>query len=87
MVGSTIRLARLRRGISLSLVCERSNLSRQTVINIEKGSPRVSMGAYAAVLHSLQGLDADLLLLAKDDKIGRIMEDLNLETPKRAPKK
>jgi transcriptional regulator with XRE-family HTH domain len=85
-MGGQIRLARLRRNIPLRLVCERARLSRQTVTDIEKGSPTVSMGAYAAVLHALQGLDSDLLLIAKDDKMGRLLQDLGLETKKRAPK-
>lgn len=78
MVGSNIRLARLRRKIPLGIVCQRTGLSRQTVIDVEKGLPTVSFGAYAAVLHALQGLDNDLLLIAKDDKYGRLMQDLGL---------
>jgi transcriptional regulator with XRE-family HTH domain len=86
-VGSQIRLARLRRNIPITLVCARSGLSRQTVVSIEKGSPTVSMGAYAAVMHSLQGLDRDLLLLAKDDRLGHMMQDAGLEMKRRASKK
>lgn len=86
-VGNNIKLARLRRDISITLVCERTGLSRQTVTDIEKGSPRVSIGAYAAVLHALQGLDIDLLLLAKDDKLGHLMQDLGLVAKERASKK
>ena len=85
-VGQNIRLVRLRRDIPLSLVCERSGLSRQTVVNVEKGLPSVSFGAYAAVLHALQGLDSDLQLIAKDDNYGRLMQDLGLVTKKRASK-
>jgi transcriptional regulator with XRE-family HTH domain len=87
IVGTNIRLARLRRDISLSLVCQRTGLSRQTVVDIEKGLPTVSIGAYAAVLHALQGLDTDLLLIAKDDKLGHVIQDLGLENRKRASKK
>jgi transcriptional regulator with XRE-family HTH domain len=83
-VGENIHLARLRRNIPLSLVAERAGISYPTVIAIEKGSPRVSMGAYAAVLHALGGLDGDLTLLAKDDKLGRLLLDQGIEQRKRA---
>ena len=38
---------------------------------VEKGDPSVAMGIYAAVLHALNNLDKNLLLLAKDDALGR----------------
>ena len=85
-MGEQIKLARLRRKLPLTLVAERASLSRQTVISIEKGSPTVSMGAYAAVLHALNNMDDDLLLIAKDDELGRKLQDLNLPVGKRAPK-
>ena len=54
---------------------------------LEKGSPTVSVGTLAAVLSSLGGIDDDLLLIAKDDLVGRTYRDLNLVTPKRARRK
>lgn len=86
-MGEQIQLARLRRKLTAQLIAERAGISRQTLSEIEKGSPSVSMGAYAAVLHALNGLDADLLLVAKDDVLGRKMQDLALPVRKRAPKK
>jgi len=86
-MGEQIKLARLRRRIPADLVAERAGISRATLWQIEKGSATVSMGAYAAVLHALNGLDKDLLLIAKDDEFGRKLQDLELLTPKRAPKK
>ena len=77
-VGEQIRLARRRRRLSLKLIAERTGLSRQTISKIEKGDPTVSFGAYAAVLHALDGMDKDLMLLAKQDKIGRQIQDINL---------
>jgi transcriptional regulator with XRE-family HTH domain len=64
IMGEQIKLARLRRDISLNMVAERAMLSRATVCNIEKGSPSVCIGAYAKVLHAITGLDKDLLLIA-----------------------
>ena len=86
-MGEQIRLARLRRKLNTELVAERAGISRQTLNSIEKGSSTVAIGAYAAVLHALNNLDADLLLIAKDDEFGRKLQDLELPTRKRAPKK
>lgn len=45
---------------------------------MEKGDKTVAIGIYAAVLHALNGMDKDLLLVAKDDVLGRTIQDLNL---------
>lgn len=86
-MGDQMRLARLRRHLSAELVAERAGISRVTLSNIEKGSPSVAIGSYAAVLHALNGMDKDLLLIAKDDELGRKLQDLELPTRRRAPKK
>lgn len=86
-MGEQIRLARLRRNLSVELVSERANISRATLWSIEKGSPSVAIGYYASVLHALNDMDKDLLLVAKDDKLGRTIQDLNLMTRRRATKK
>ena len=83
IMGEQIKLARLRRRISAKLVSERAGISRATLVEVEKGSPSVAMGIYAAVLHALHGMDKDLLLIAKDDELGRKLQDLELVTPKR----
>ena len=86
-MGEQIKMARLRRKISAELIAERAGISRATLWAVEKGSPSVSVGIYAAVLHSLNGMDKDLLLIAKDDELGRKLQDLELPMRKRAPKK
>ncbi|MCI9651536.1 helix-turn-helix domain-containing protein [uncultured Acetatifactor sp.] len=86
-MGEQIKLARLRRKLSTELVAERASISRATLWAIEKGSPSVAIGMYAAVLHALNGMDKDLALVAKDDEFGRKLQDLELVTRKRAPKK
>ena len=83
LMGEQIKLARLRRELSASLVCERAGISRATLWQIEKGTSTVSIGSYAAVLHALGGMDKDLILIAKDDETGRIFQDLKLKTKKR----
>ena len=86
-MGEQIKLARLRRSLSAELVAERAGISRASLWKVEKGDPSVAMGIYAAVLHALNNLDQDLLLIAKDDELGRQLQDLNLITRKRAPRR
>lgn len=82
-MGMQIKYARLRRQTTAELVAERAGISRATLVAIEKGSPSVAMGCYAAVLHALNYMDKDLLLIAKDDELGRKLQDLNLPVRKR----
>lgn len=85
-MGKQIKLARLRRNLTVELVAERANVSKTTVWAVEKGSPTVAMGIYACVLAAI-GLGDDILLLAKDDEVGRAMQDLNLRVRARASSK
>ena len=86
VVGEQIRLARLRRNMSVAQVAERATCSPLTVSRIEKGVPTVAIGIYLRVLYALQ-LDDDILSLAKDDELGRALQDMNLSPRKRASKK
>ena len=85
-LGENIKLARLRRNLSMRLVCERAHISRPTLMNIEKGSPDVSMGLYAAALNALGNSDDELAKLLSDDKLGRTMQDMGLSIRKRGRK-
>ena len=81
-----IKLARLRRNLSVAQVAERATCSPLTVSRIEKGVPTVAIGIYLRVLYALQ-LDDDILWLAKEDKLGKALQDLSLKTRERASKK
>ena len=76
VVGEQIKLARLRRNLSVAQVAERATCSPLTVSRI----------IYLRVLYALQ-LDDDILWLAKEDKLGKTLQDLSLKTRKRASKK
>ena len=84
--GENIKIARLRRKLTAEQVSERAGITRTTLRSIENGSSKVSMGGYIQVLFVL-GLEKDLLKLAKDDELGRKLQDTKLIVKKRAPKK
>lgn len=85
-VGENIHLARLRRDLSSEQVAERAGISRNTLIKIERGDEGVAIGLYLRVLIVL-GLQDDLLGVAKDDILGRKLQDAKLITPQRATKR
>ena len=86
IVGEQIKLARLRRNLSMAQVAERATCSELTLSRVEKGLPTVSIGIYLRVLYALQ-LDDDILQIAKEDPIGRGLQDLQLKRRERATKK
>ena len=83
IVGEQVRL---RRNLSIAQVAERATCSPLTISRIEKGVPTVAIGIYLRVLYALQ-LDDDILLLAKEDAIGKALQDLSLKKRERASKK
>ncbi|MDR2410814.1 MAG: helix-turn-helix domain-containing protein [Bacteroidales bacterium] len=85
-MGENIKLARLRRKLSAEQVAERAGISRSTLWQVEKGLASVSFGTYAQILFVLS-LENDLRLIAKDDVLGRKLQDAGLPIRKRAPKK
>jgi transcriptional regulator with XRE-family HTH domain len=85
-VGENIKLARLRRKLTGDQVAERAGITRKTLWLIEKGAPTVSLGGYAQVLFVL-GMEKELLKMATNDDLGRKLQDAELITGKRAPKK
>ena len=69
----------------MAQVAERASCSPLTIGRIEKGAPTVAIGIYLRVLYALQ-LD-DILLLAKEDAMGKALQDLSLKKRERASKK
>lgn len=78
-------MARLRRDLSAEMVAERAGISRQTLSTLENGSGSVSMATWVQVLFVL-GLEKDLELVARDDELGRALQDAKLPTRKRSRK-
>jgi transcriptional regulator with XRE-family HTH domain len=85
LLGERIKLARLRRRLRAESVAERAGISRSTLWQIEKGNSSVALGAYFLVLFALN-LEQDLLLVAKDDALGRKLQDAGLPARRRAPR-
>lgn len=85
-LGENIKLARLRRKLSTQQISERAGISRTTLYEIERGKSTVSMNNFIKVL-SVLGLAEDLLNVAKDDELGRKLQDANLIVKERAPKR
>jgi len=85
-LGQRLKDARLRRRYSMETVCARADISRPTLYKVECGDPSVAMGIYVQVLRVL-GLVEDMGSIAKEDALGRRLQDESLPHRKRAPKK
>jgi transcriptional regulator with XRE-family HTH domain len=85
-LGQRLKDARLRRRFSMETVCARADISRPTLYKVEKGDPTVAIGIYVNVLRVLS-LIADLGVIAKEDAIGRRIQDDALPYRKRAPRR
>lgn len=84
-LGRRIRLARIRRSLSVADLAEKAGINRNTLNALELGKPGASIGVVATVLWSL-GLDKTLDTLADSemDAHGKALEASR--RPKRASK-
>lgn len=85
-MGNRIRRARLRRNISAEELAQKATIGKSTLSLIEKGTPTVSIGAYAAVLAVLE-LDEDFGLIAVDKVGKKQFWEQNLQRRERASKR
>jgi len=81
-LGGDIKDARIRRRISIDIMCQRAGISKPTLIKIEKGDPNTSIGVYTKVLFVL-GLERHLADVAdiRYDSVGMAIDSESL--PKR----
>ena len=85
-LGQRLKDARLRRRFSMETVSMRAGISRPTLYKIEQGEPSVSFGNFIQVLRVLGLLD-DLAQIAKEDTLGRRLQDESMPQRQRAPRK
>jgi len=83
-LGERLRLARMRRRISLTDLAKRVDANRNTLARLERGDLATSLGVLARVLAVL-GLEEDLDLIARDDELGQRLQDVRLSRPRRSP--
>ena len=85
LLGENIKLARLRRKLTMEQVAERANIGRTTLWHVEKGSEHISIGIFLQVL-SVLGMGDELKTIAEEDTLGRKLQDANLIIKKRVSK-
>ena len=76
--GERLRKARLRRRLTATKVAESAGITRVTLRRAENGDAAVSMGTFLRVMAILD-LSADIALLARDDRSGRLIQDEALQ--------
>jgi transcriptional regulator with XRE-family HTH domain len=81
-LGADIALARKKRSLTTMMMAERLGIAKSTYLKIEKGDPRVAMGAYAMTFFVL-GFDEALteIIDAKRDEQGLLLDAARM--PKR----
>src|ERR1700691_1150224 len=84
--GDKLKAARLRRRYSADMVAQRAGIARATLHRIESGDPGVSLGNFARVMQVLR-LEEDLKRLAVDDELGRKLQDAELGSRARGPRR
>lgn len=85
-LGERLRLARSRRGITATDMAARVGASRDTLHRLEKGDLTIGLSVLARYLGVL-GLEGDLDMIARDDELGRRLQDIALSQPARGPRR
>ena len=86
-LGQDVEVARKKRRLTVSALCERAGISAPLYLRLVKGSPGTSIGAYAMVLLAL-GMETpfDSLIDAGKDDIGLLLEEGRLPKRVRGPR-
>jgi hypothetical protein len=67
------------------MMAARAGLSRDTLHRLEKGDVSISLAGFLRVLQVL-GLADDIDGIARDDVLGRKLQDINQPGPRRRPR-
>lgn len=73
-LGDRLRLARLRRKFTAGAVAAAAGITRVTLHRAERGEPAITAGTLIKIMGALD-LANDVALLARDDKLGRLLQD------------
>jgi transcriptional regulator with XRE-family HTH domain len=82
-LGSRIRLARMRRRVSLRELAERAGVNHKTAAAVEAGNLLTGIGAYLALIWAL-GLELEVMSLLNPDHDEEGKQRELARTPKRA---
>ena len=85
-IGTNIKLARLKRNLTMEEVAERAGISSKTLREIERGGDSVKIGSYVNVLLVLQLLST-LEKVAADDLFGNDLVNSRLLGKNRAQRR
>ncbi|MEY4268334.1 MAG: hypothetical protein RIS90_2869 [Pseudomonadota bacterium] len=75
--GERLRLARLRQRLTAQQVADLAGITRVTLHRAEAGDAAVPLGTYVKVMAAM-ALDAEVALLARDDKAAHLEQDAQL---------
>jgi transcriptional regulator with XRE-family HTH domain len=86
-LGADLLVARRRRGLTVTMMVERTGVAKSTYLRLEKGDPTVALGVYAMALFAL-GFGEVLGGLADvhGDEVGLSLEAERLPKRVRVPK-
>ena len=86
-LGQDVEVARKKRRLTVSALCERAGISAPLYLRLAKGSPGTSIGAYAMVLFAL-GMETpfDSLIDPSKDNTGLLLEEARLPKRVRGPR-
>ena len=85
--GEDLTIARRRRRLTITMMCERLGVSKSTWQRMEKGDPSVSMGAYTQALFILGfGTPLAELIDQRNDEQGWLLEAERLPKRVRSPR-
>jgi transcriptional regulator with XRE-family HTH domain len=78
-LGTDLKNLRARRRMPMAYAADRVSISRSTLHKVERGDPNVSLGIYAALLHSYGMLEQlESLAEARWDRTGLALEESRL---------